>query len=123
MTEQEASKIIYKEWQKFLEHNIDYAGISEAYKMAIKALEQQPLIEKFKELDDWDKIARILAMALEQPKDGDTISRQAAINCIEGKIKLPYDTDTGELWKYLQGVVNAIEQLPSVSQPKERKNK
>ena len=42
------------------------------------------------------------------------ISRQAAINCIEGKIKLPYDTDTGELWKYLQGVVDAIEKLPSV---------
>lgn len=39
MTNEEASKIIYKEWQNFLEHNIDYAGISEAYKLAIKALQ------------------------------------------------------------------------------------
>lgn len=30
------------EWQKFLEDNIDYAGVSEAYKMAFKALDQEP---------------------------------------------------------------------------------
>ena len=36
-----------------------------------EAIEQQPLIKKFKELDDRDKIARLLAMALEQPQDGD----------------------------------------------------
>ena len=42
MTNKEAKEKLYKEWQKFLEDNIDYAGISEAYKMAFKALEQEP---------------------------------------------------------------------------------
>lgn len=42
MTRKEAKEKLYMEWQKFLENNIDYAGISEAYKMAFKALEQQP---------------------------------------------------------------------------------
>ena len=42
MTGKEAKKIIFNQWQSFLEHNIDYGGISEAYKMAMKALEQQP---------------------------------------------------------------------------------
>lgn len=42
MLNEEAKKIIYNQWQSFLEHNIDYGGISEAYKKAIKALEQQP---------------------------------------------------------------------------------
>ena len=41
MTNQEAKEKIFYQWQDFLEHNIDYAGISEAYKMAIKALEQE----------------------------------------------------------------------------------
>ena len=41
MTREEAKKIIFSQWQSFLEHNIDYGGISEAYKMAMKALEQQ----------------------------------------------------------------------------------
>ena len=40
MTNEKARKIIYDQWQEFLEHNLDYAGISEAYKMAIHALEQ-----------------------------------------------------------------------------------
>ena len=42
MTREEAAKILYNQWQGFLEDNIDYAGISDAYKMAIKALEQEP---------------------------------------------------------------------------------
>lgn len=42
ITNEEAKKIIYNQWQAFLDDNIDYAGISEAYKMAMKALEQQP---------------------------------------------------------------------------------
>ena len=42
MTSEEAKKIIFNQWQAFLDDNIDYAGISEAYKMAMKALEQQP---------------------------------------------------------------------------------
>ena len=41
MTREEAKEKLYMEWQKFLENNIDYAGISEAYKMAFKALEEQ----------------------------------------------------------------------------------
>jgi lipopolysaccharide biosynthesis regulator YciM len=40
MTNKEAKEKLYMEWQRFLENNIDYAGISEAYKMAFKALEQ-----------------------------------------------------------------------------------
>ena len=47
MTNEKAKKIIFNQWQTFLEDNIDYAGISEAYKMAIKALEQQPCIEDY----------------------------------------------------------------------------
>lgn len=42
MTNKEAKEKIFYQWQDFLEHNIDYAGISEAYKMAISALEQEP---------------------------------------------------------------------------------
>jgi len=42
MTNKEAKEKLYMEWQKFLENNIDYVGISEAYKMAFKALEQEP---------------------------------------------------------------------------------
>lgn len=57
MTNEEAKKIIFNQWQAFLEDNIDYGGISEAYKMAIKALEQQP--------------------------SEDCISRQKALDCFE----------------------------------------
>ena len=52
MTNEEAKKIIFYQWQDFLEHNIDYAGISEAYEMAIKALEQDkwiPVSERYPE--------------------------------------------------------------------------
>ena len=42
MTNKEAKEKLYMEWQKFLEDNIDYAGISEAYKTAFLALEQEP---------------------------------------------------------------------------------
>ena len=42
MTREEAKEKMFNQWQEFLENNIDYAGISEAYKMAIKALEQEP---------------------------------------------------------------------------------
>ena len=41
MTGEEAKKIIFSQWQSFLEHNIDYGGISEAYKMAMEALDRQ----------------------------------------------------------------------------------
>lgn len=52
MTNEEAKKIIFNQWQSFLEDNIDYGGISEAYKMAIKALESQrwiPVSERLPE--------------------------------------------------------------------------
>ena len=42
MTREEASTILYKEWQRFLEDNLDYAGISDAYTMAINTLKQEP---------------------------------------------------------------------------------
>ena len=42
MTNEEAKEKIFEQWQEFLENNIDYAGISEAYKMAISALEAEP---------------------------------------------------------------------------------
>ena len=40
MLKEDAKKIIFNQWQAFLEDNIDYGGVSEAYKMAIKYLEQ-----------------------------------------------------------------------------------
>lgn len=48
MTNEEAKEKIFYQWQDFLEHNIDYAGISEAYKMAIKALEQGDILQDIK---------------------------------------------------------------------------
>mgnify|MGYP003293982044 CR=1 FL=1 len=48
MTREEAKEKLYREWQRFLEDNIDYAGISEAYKMAFKSLEQEPVIDKIR---------------------------------------------------------------------------
>lgn len=46
MTNLEAKEKLYMEWQKLLDYSLDYAGISEAYKMAFKALEQEPLTDK-----------------------------------------------------------------------------
>lgn len=42
MTREEAATILYREWQRFLEDNLDYAGISDAYMMAINTLKQEP---------------------------------------------------------------------------------
>ena len=47
-TREEAAKILYNQWQEFLEDNIDYAGISDAYKMAIGALDQESSIDKIR---------------------------------------------------------------------------
>ena len=61
MTREEASTILYKEWQRFLEDNLDYAGISDAYTMAINTLKQEPCgdainrDELLKAIDTWDK--------------------------------------------------------------------
>lgn len=42
MTDKRASEILYNQWQSFLENNLDYGGVSEAYKKAFKLLEQEP---------------------------------------------------------------------------------
>ena len=39
MTNERAREILFMQWQGFLEHNLDYAGISDAYKKAFEALE------------------------------------------------------------------------------------
>ena len=48
MTTEKAKEILYLEWQGFLENNIDYAGVSNAYKLAFKALEQMSVIDDIK---------------------------------------------------------------------------
>jgi hypothetical protein len=54
MTIEVAKEKLYTEWQKFLEDNIDYAGVSEAYKMAFKALEQNVKLKKaIEKIDEW----------------------------------------------------------------------
>ena len=40
MTAEKAKEILFQQWQEFLEHNLDYAGVSDAYKMAVEALER-----------------------------------------------------------------------------------
>ena len=48
MTNTEAKDKLYLQWQEFLEHNLDYGGISEAYKMSFKALDQMDIIDKIR---------------------------------------------------------------------------
>lgn len=55
MTNEEAKSIIFNQWQAFLEDSIDYGGISEAYKMAIKALEQTRWIPVSERLPTFDE--------------------------------------------------------------------
>lgn len=88
MTNKEAKEKLYIEWQKFLEHNLDYAGISEAYKMAFKALEQESCT--------------------------DAISRQAVLKVYEDRfIELQKahlkDTQLGINW-----CINTLKDMPSV---------
>lgn len=40
MKTEKAKEILFQQWQEFLEHNLDYAGVSDAYKMAFEALER-----------------------------------------------------------------------------------
>ena len=80
MTNKEAKEKLYMEWQKFLEENIDYAGISEAYKMAFKALEQEPMT------DVLDKIrAEIEEQVLESLSDGgdDWFAAEKVNECLD----------------------------------------
>lgn len=46
MTNKEAKDKLYMEWQTYLEKYIDYAGVSEAYKVAFKALDQEINLDK-----------------------------------------------------------------------------
>ena len=55
MNEEKAGEILYMQWQEFLEDNIDYAGVSDAYKMAFKALKQQSVIKSFIDFIDEDE--------------------------------------------------------------------
>lgn len=75
MTNEEAKEKIFYQWQDFLEHNIDYAGISEAYKIAIKALEQEPkwipVSEKLPEAGEY--IGNIAKYYLVQNEYGDML--------------------------------------------------
>ena len=48
MTNLEAKEKLYNEWQKLLDYSLDYAGISEAYKMAFKALDQQSILDRIR---------------------------------------------------------------------------
>ena len=48
MTTQEAKDKLYMQWQDFLEHYVDYAGISDAYQMAFKALEQMDALDRMR---------------------------------------------------------------------------
>ena len=97
MTNEEAKEKIFYQWQDFLEHNIDYAGISEAYKMAIKALEQEPTDEWQNGYDmAWEE-AKVFYET--EPCD-DAVSRQAVLNEF-------YD---------VENLYNRIKQLPSVTQ-------
>lgn len=86
MTNEEAKEKLYMEWQKFLENNIDYAGISEAYKMAFKALEQEPCEKYIKEIDHLRKyIYKLETQIVEQEPCTDAISRADVIDLCESK--------------------------------------
>ena len=74
MTAEKAKEILYREWQEFLENNIDYAGVSDAYKLAFKALEQMSVIEDIK-----SEIRSI------QPKWHENAGKH---NCIDEVIKI-----------------------------------
>ena len=95
MTSEEAKEIIFNQWQSFLENYIDYGGISEAYKMAIKALEQQP--------------------------NEDCISREAVKELLKTewvKYHIPMELDVN-----LSFVLNKINELPSVTPKAESEDK
>lgn len=125
MTNKEAKEKLYMEWQKFLEDNIDYAGISEAYKTAFKALEQEPCEDEYIKVPkkalkyrtagmvaynaEWLKnhfdIERAVICGAQEPC-GDAISRQAVLDLVNSD------------WKY-EGLETDVASLPPVNpQPK-----
>lgn len=103
MTNKEAKGKKYMEWQKFLEDNIDYAGISDAYKTAFKALEQEPcedavsrqyLIDIATEDGAYDYVsAQEIANAPSvnpQPKTGHWIKTSSGFKCSKCLIVHPH---------------------------------
>lgn len=52
MTNKEAIKILQEQQAKFNDEYIDYGGVNEAYKLAIKALE---------DIEEWDRLIPICA--------------------------------------------------------------
>ena len=91
MTREEAIDII-RQYECCKEHY-------EACEMAIQALEMQPLIEKFQELDDKEKLARLLAM-VQEPCD-DAISRDAVKELIKCGVStwVEIDDEPHEVWE------------------------
>ena len=75
MTNKEAKEKLYMEWQKFLEDNIDYAGISEAYKTAFKALEQEPCEDAISRQAVLDYIHRIFNQGTGKKKSFEFIQK------------------------------------------------
>ena len=89
MTNKEAKEKLYMEWQKFLEDNIDYAGISEAYKTAFKALEQEPC--------------------------DDTISRQEAIDAFSMFAEYESNRTNAEWVDRIRVVLSSLPPVQSIS--------
>ncbi len=127
MKSEEAKKIIFNQWQSFLEDNIDYGGISEAYKMAMKALEQQPSDSNISDPCDGCRYelnstngnpcysCGKYKLTEQQPSE-DCISRQAVINTIFYKSDNTCDVVLST------DLMDRIKHLPSVTpQPKKGK--
>jgi len=122
MTNEEAKEKLYMEWQKFLENNIDYAGISEAYQIAFKALEQEPKTiqeiqaesEKYQKAfeDGYEQGYAQARFDYEQEPCEDCISRQAVLNCLTATGLKKYD--------FILNARDKIKHLPSVK-PQEPK--
>ena len=90
MTNEEAKKIIFNQWQSFLEDNIDYGGISEAYTMAIKALEIELLtdIEQRIFLKAINREREVCQKVDDKYSDDDSkVSLVRVCNSIERKVK------------------------------------
>ena len=131
MTREDAKEKLYMEWQKFLEDNIDYAGISEAYKMAIEALEQESKMVHRETLEQvmWERdvaINQLKELGYEFGEkirtDKDAITRKAAIEALD---KLCDRCEYSKKQRFvmcgachLGSAFDVIEELPSVSTEK-----
>ena len=78
MTREEAIKKLKKQQNEFNEYYIDYAGVNEAYNMAIKALEQQlcddcisrqAVIEIAVETGAWETQSKVMDLPSVTPKE------------------------------------------------------